>query len=568
MLTDGGQPGQRSRPGRRDHVEGAISSLHRKVQGDHSGARVPIVGSPPPSPSFFVIGHAVVVGVVFQIGGVKMLAALQAMDLVDGFVDAEARFAVVIGPQVTVGLKVGTPMFARMMTARSALGWYCHAQQTVTHDAPRMSKPGYLHHWINKNYRLIWRSRSAAPRFLGIRGAAMWEQESYRDIGKFLVARFGEDQLADKHVPIQFEILNLATVGAWLVWPENCYGVLVTRGLIRKLHRVAWEIQDAFPKILSVPTKKVNTFNDLWAELPKDEAHFHILGSFISTIAFSFIIHHELAHACLGHEGFGLLHQPAGKAVPHNSMVSAYPDFIDEFASVYGTSEGTTASLGSQALETDADVHGMFYARSFMLDQAQLLCSRTPQNGDLPHLVGRTLLRDANCQQLVLFMGVAVGLLTLLSDLEADRVRDATGLTHPPVPSRLLLAFHVAGSLVGYSAKYWENRSAAITLAIAAITAFEASEPGHSSRRTKTSEADRLRQTSSGDSGRSLWQTLSHISIVDAMLNTRELGPYWETLVAEVRKLAPLLAPFSRFPDSLRYEWHRLSSPDGNHSKQ
>lgn len=55
---------------------------------------------------------------------------------------------------------------------------------------------------------------------------------------------------------------------------------------------------------------------------------------------------------------------------------------------------------------------------------------------------------------------------------------------------------------------------------------------------------------------------MSHISVVDAWLRAKDLSPYWEQLVAQLRALSPQLIPFSRFPDFVQYRWFEAASPE------
>jgi hypothetical protein len=41
------------------------------------------------------------------------------------------------------------------------------------------------------------------------------------------------------------------------------------------------------------------------------------------------------------------------------------------------------------------------------------------------------------------------------------------------------------------------------------------------------------------------------------MLRLKEISPYVDTLVSELRLLAPKLDPHARLPDFLRYQWYK-----------
>lgn len=136
--------------------------------------------------------------------------------------------------------------------------------------------------------------------------------------------------------------------------------------------------------------------------------------------------------------------------------------------------------------------------------------------GAVERRVWKTLLRDAHSQQLVVFMGGSVGLLLLRLDLEADRFGTVEIKTHPPLPSRLLIMFHVVGSITKHDSSFWENRSAGISTAISLITISINEEKGIGIRGTTKDEELAETATDVG-TRRSGWDSLNHLSIVDAM---------------------------------------------------
>lgn len=424
-----------------------------------------------------------------------------------------------------------------------------------------MTHPGYLHHWIQKYFKRVWPARTVPPRVMGARAVLAAQQDNFLKFGEALVSRFGDTFPEERRLPIEFAILDLEDEGAWVIWPAQCYGVLMTKGLLWKIQRISWEAQELLPVGFDAPVKKSNFLKQLWADLPQNEAHFYHFGSLIGHIAFSFIIHHELAHAGLGHEGLRYLRSAA--ILESDDSPDSGGNFMDEFAGVSGAASDAGGRLTSQALETDADVHGMLYTRQFLRDEAEMLLQRSVASDEVMGTVWGALLRDTHCEQLMLFIGIAVGLLALLPDLEADRIDHTAERTHPPLPSRLLLVFHVAGSISGYRPSFWENRSAAITTAIGLIGAFQREEFG---KRTKSRGVSCVRypgdeiETENDGAPNAIWRPLGHLSIVDAWLRQDELGPYWETLVSRLRTLSALLAPYARCPESLRYTWHRLAS--------
>lgn len=440
-----------------------------------------------------------------------------------------------------------------------------------------MAQPGYLHRWIGRNFQRVWKKRKSPPRILGERRAYAVQQNSFLELGRMLVSRFAAMIPKEKTRPILFEILDMDDVGAWVVWPDPCYGVLISKGLVRKLQRICWHSVEIFPAF-DAPVKKSNFLAELWADLPRDEPHLYHFGSLIGHIAFAFIIHHELAHAGLGHQNIGAVLRKEIGNIRSGGVTDECSEFIDEFAGVLGQTFRSDASLTSQALETDADVHGAFYTRSLIHEEADLIHEGRGSDNKPMYDVWKTLLRDRDSEQLMLFIGISVGLLALLPNMEEDRIDiKKEGASHPPLPSRLLLVFHVIGSIDNYNSKYWENRSAAITTTIILMNLLQKTESGGTPAvRVASSDAadpngDEERTPAlSQDSmtPREKWQTLSHLSIVDAMLRSNDLASYWEELVSRMRLLSPILGKSARLPDYLRYEWFMSTRKSNIHSKK
>lgn len=425
-----------------------------------------------------------------------------------------------------------------------------------------MAPPGYLHHWIQKYYKRVWPQRTSPPRIMGKRAVSLWEMDNFLKFGKALVSRLNETIPEDRRLPIEFEILDLEDDGAWVVWPAHCYCVLFTKALVWKIQRICWQASEVMRTGMTVPVKSSNFLSQLWGNLPKNEAHFYHFGSLISHIAFSFIVHHELAHAGLGHEALATTRGTAPGFLEAETDLDAVWGLWDEFAAAADTAPQLGDFLIKQALETDADVHGMFYTRRLLLDEAEKFRSKPDYDNDIMGSVWKLLLRDSNCEQLMLFIGVTVGLLALLPNLEAGRVDESIkDRSHPPLPSRVLLVLHVAGWLSEYSPSFWENRSAAITTAIILINSFHREEYGRGIERREINNTKPNGDESDGSASENpvveKWRSLSHISIVDAWLRQDELGSYWETIVSQMRIISPKLIPYARFPEYLCYQWYR-----------
>lgn len=384
---------------------------------------------------------------------------------------------------------------------------------------------------------------------------------SFFEFGSALVARLAETIPGGRALPIEFYILDLDSDGAWVVWPAECYGVFITRGLLWKIQKIGWHGMEAMRDGKHIPVK-MNFFRELWGDLPDDDEYYIQFGTLIARIAFAFVIHHELAHAGLGHEGARFMSARGSGMSGLEMPLIADADYLDEFASVI---DNLKASLRSQALETDADVHGFFYTRQLINDESELLRQRDIAPDSVWPYVCKALLRDAHCRQFMIFTGVAVGLLALLPNLEAERFGETVPTSHPPAPSRLLLMFHVVGSITRYGERFWENRSAAMSCAIVLISLFLRAE-GHITMSTQPGSGhatDAVDATATAhEAASSKWQKWRHLAIVDAMFCELEVGQYWEELVAEMRTISPGLRKFARFPEYIRYGWYEAASDE------
>jgi hypothetical protein len=411
---------------------------------------------------------------------------------------------------------------------------------------------GYLYKWMQKNYRRIWPQRTAAPRFMGKNALRASGLGSFDEFGKALIERLAETIDGGRNTSFEFYILDTSSIGAWVVWPAECYGVFITRGLVRKIQEIGWHGVEAIRRGRHIPVK-MNFFREVWGDLPDEDEYYREFGVLIARIAFAFIIHHELAHAGLGHEGVRFLSaRKAGAEIA--SLVDE--NYWDEFSNAINASN---QSLRAQALETDADVHGMLYTRRLINDEAEILQRRRIAYENVSSYVRKTLLRNADCRQFMIFAGVAVGIFALVSNLEVDRIDDTRPNSHPPAPSRLLLMFHVVGSITMYEGRFWELRSAAISCAIILISIY-LHEQGLSTEapgiRARDSNSPINTQVLPRDGNASKWESKRHLSIIDAVFRQDEIGDYWEELVREMRVISNSLRKYALFPAYMRYFWY------------
>lgn len=416
---------------------------------------------------------------------------------------------------------------------------------------------GYLYKWMQKNYRRIWPQRTAAPRFMGKNALRASGLGSFDEFGKALIERLAETIDGEPKASFEFYILDISSIGAWVVWPAECYGIFITRGLVRKIQEIGWHGMDAIRKGRDIPVK-MNFFREVWDDLPDEDEYYLEFGVLIARIAFAFIIHHELAHAGLGHEGARFL--SAGNTESEVPIIASLMDenYWDEFSNAANAANASHQSLRAQVLETDADVHGMLYTRRLINDEAEIL-----QRGSITHehvssYVRKTLLRNSDCRQFMIFAGVAVGMFALVSNLEVERIGDTGPNSHPPAPSRLLLMFHVVGSITTYKGRFWELRSAAISCAIILISLY-LHEQSLSTEAPEIRDRDSIGPVNSPvlprDENASKWESMRHFAIIDALFRQDEVGDYWEELVYEMRVISSNLRKYALFAEYMRYSW-------------
>lgn len=417
------------------------------------------------------------------------------------------------------------------------------------------AEPGYLHEWLNEHYASIWPKRANPPRIMGGNALAAADQMSCDQFGKLLVARMMDTFKPGHQCPMEFAILDLDQVGAWIIWPEDYYGVLFSKGLVRQIQRVSQAAVKTLPDAISVPEKKRNFFRYMWGDLPTDEEHCSHFASLLGHIVIAFIVHHEIAHAVLGHQYAGGLRSLSAVDCASGDATTDCPQFLEEFSRAIHGEGPAGKDLNSHALETDADVHGMFFTRRLFLDEANDW--RTgPEPQTTQHKVWRTLVRDEISTQFMLYIGLAVGLLVLTTDFTGDHIENGFGPTHPPQPSRVLIDFHVLGSLSKYDSLHYESVSAAITAALVFFNEERRERSGHGILKAASGCTSIGDDSGQEKDGSDRWGKFRHIGLVDTWRREEELSSYWESLVEKLRLLAPMLASRSPFSKGFRYQWY------------
>lgn len=408
----------------------------------------------------------------------------------------------------------------------------------------------YLDKWLSENFSKIWRNSSTAPRILGRRATALAEQEEFHQLGEMLVKRMF---LAMEHAkPIQFHLLDRDESGAWVIWPAQCYGVLLTRGLVQNIQVACGQAERLLGSALREGQAR-NFLSDLWGKLPNNEDHRTAFGGLLAHVAFAFVVHHELAHAGLGHEGADKAAYTRSAARPDDHALFDGLDILDEWAAAAAERDlSPERRIRSQALEADADVNGLIYTRQFMQEQARKFQSTTVACDDSMGVVWKTLLTSDANRDLVVCIGVVIGLLSLLPDFALKELGNLDVSTHPPIPARILTLLHIDRQLETANSG-GDNMTNAILIAAALIDMVISMErliaEGSGAPLASNLPTDKAPVSS-------LDRALERISIPESVSRFDDIGVHMKALALEMKSLELTTRQYRRFPNWMRFVWY------------
>ena len=214
----------------------------------------------------------------------------------------------------------------------------------------------YIQDWLKANYKRVNELWDKPPRLLGKTGIYSAEQHEFFRLGELLVARLEKVIARDNpraEKPIQFAIVNSPELGAWAFWASRCYGILITQGLIKNMQSVCGQADRLMAGAMATPQGEDNFLRGLWSEMPGGNSDFSSFGSLLAQIAFDFIVHHELAHAGLGHEWVMATARASGDILTSSDEERIW--VLNEFSAIASASGDRSSSSWSQALEADAD---------------------------------------------------------------------------------------------------------------------------------------------------------------------------------------------------------------------
>ena len=399
-----------------------------------------------------------------------------------------------------------------------------------------------IHTWLEANYRKIEPAWKAAPRLLGANATRVAEQAQFLALGQGLVSRLEKAvQQADptQHKPMHFAILRTAEDerNAWVCWPAKFDGILVTQGLIEQMQWVCSEVETVVGQAMAGPPGSDNPLRRLWAGLPAGTTSFASYGGLLAQVAFGFIVHHELAHAGLGHEWI-IRQRSADQSMPLGPSDEHPPPGGGGGSILHEAPDGSAASAhgGEQAwrqpLEADADLNGLRYTVQFIEQQANRFRALDVPPDDTMGTVWKHVLTDDWRRWFTTMAGVSIGLGCLLS-AAAARLGPLDGASHPPLPARMLVLLHAARQLQPQA----QQVSAAEVLLLVA-TLFG------------------RRGRAEGQASQTLASALGRFDLQEAVARFDTIGQHFEGLAAQMRRLDASRDHLRRFPDFLRWAWY------------
>jgi hypothetical protein len=385
--------------------------------------------------------------------------------------------------------------------------------------------------WLKAHYRrLNW---PKAERLLGTRATLGAKQEEYAKLGGVLVSRLQDLMRPPK--AINFGILNVSRPNAWAIYAARFYGILVTKGLIENIQRVCGQA-GAMMRGADVLEDQGNFLRNLWLGFQVRKEDYENFGGLLAHIAFAFIIHHELAHAGLGHEGVASNPKSASDGASSDSEIDT--QYVDEaLNSIAHDSAGV--SWSSQALEVDADINGLGYTVDWIQSQANSLKALNVDPAKRMDAVWHHFLTDADRRWFVMLTGVSIGLYCLVNDLDLVPLGDMTQATHPPLPARVLAMLHAGSMLHKIETECAFNAQSDVLLVVTGLIG--------------------MLQVTQGDS-RSLDDWFSALAVDEGVARYDDIGAHYRRLANEMAEIHQQRLLYMRFPDGLCWKWFLKNS--------
>lgn len=398
----------------------------------------------------------------------------------------------------------------------------------------------YLHEWLRVNYKKVNEHWTHPPRLLGETSVLAAQQQQFLMLGQEIVSCM-EKCIADNNPniakPIEFAIIRSNVLGAWAFWASKCYGIVVTQGLIENIQAVCGQVDRLMRGAMESPPDDNNFIRQLWAEMPDSNRDFQSYGEVLAQIAFDFIVHHELAHAGLGHEWVMATASASAELQCLSDEERTWS--IDEVSFAAMPSGGSKFGAWRQALEADADLNGLRYTIDYLEMQAKIFVAKGKLGDDHRDIVWETVLTNSKLRWFAVLAGASIGLAALLSTPRKE-LGDLALSTHPPLPARILMVLHAGAQLQKLAMPTDPIITSEVLLLVSGLFGFL-----HFAHEGKIKSLDVL---------------LNDFNLLEAVERYEEIGQHFSSLAQEMNALAATRDHLRRFPDFLRWEWY--SSPE------
>ena len=267
--------------------------------------------------------------------------------------------------------------------------------------------------------------------------------------------------------------------------------------------------------------------------MPDANRDFQSYGEVLAQIAFDFIVHHELAHAGLGHE-WVMATASASEELQHLSDEERTWS-IDEVSLAAMPSVGSRSGAWRQALEADADLNGLRYTIEYLEMQAKIFAAKGKLGEDHRDIVWETVLTNPKLRWFAVLAGSSIGLAAILSKPRKE-LGDLASSTHPPLPARMLMVLHAGVQLQKLAMPASPINASEVLLLVSGLFGFL-----HFARDGKIKSLDAL---------------LNEFNLPEAVQRYEEIGQHFASLAQEMSALAATRDHLRRFPEFLRWEWY------------
>lgn len=399
----------------------------------------------------------------------------------------------------------------------------------------------YLHEWLSINYDKLNKYWKDSPGLLGENGVLAAQQHQFLLLGRRMVSRMEKcikENNPNFAKPIEFAIIRSNALGAWALWASKCYGIVVTQGLIENIQAVCGQVDRLMRVAMESPPNDNNFVRQLWADMPNTNHDFESYGEVLAQIAFDFIVHHELAHAGLGHEWVMSTASASEELQRLSDEERTWS--IDEVSIAAIPSDGSRVAAWRQALEADADLNGLRYTIEYLEMQAKIFVAKGKLGHDHRDIVWETVLTNPKLRWFAVLAGSLIGLGALLSTPRKE-LGDLASSTHPPLPARMLMVLHAGVQLQKMAMPANPIIASQVLLLVSGLFGFL-----HSARDGKIKSLDAL---------------LNEFNLPEAVNRYEEIGQHFVCLAQEMGALAATRDHLRRFPDFLRWEWYGAPAP-------